>query len=353
MERKNRLSEIKYKMLSGEKVEIACFGDSITAGVTGTVKYSEYLQKTLRGIFNNERINVRNYGKGGQTSKGGLSVIREMITVQNQFDLVIVMYGINDTSTVVKDFTVQEHRDYMEQIVRHLTGYGLEVILMSSSITNGYEVPGMQHGGYAGFIRRRIKSMGLADVELANQYNLMHIDMAEEISAAVNSMFYTYSDIFNDAAHFNNTGYKLIADIVAKNLEWFCYRNVDRKNQRIQLTKSIYTINDIMEMEEDASATKIHFKMKKGDFLYFDFFNEVYGCRLELYGMKRSDGAELKISLDDRFVTVDFRGDETEAVVCTYDHLSYGYHRLTIDCAAIADETYAYPNYVKFINEWT
>ncbi|MBQ6876022.1 MAG: SGNH/GDSL hydrolase family protein [Lachnospiraceae bacterium] len=351
MIRENRLSEIKYKMLSGEKVEIVCFGDSVTAGQTGTVKYSEYLQDILRRIYHNDRINLSNFGKGGQTSKVGTTVIQEKITVPNQYDLAFVMYGINDTSTAVRSYTIQEHKEYMEQCISHLIEHGIEVILMSSSITYGYEDQGMQHGGYAGFIRRRIKSMGLADVELAKKYNLMHIDMAEEINAVVNAMFYSYRDLFNDGAHFKNTGYKLIADIVAKKLDWFCFRNDRCKNQRVQLTKSIYTIHEKMDMEEDDSVTGIHFKMKKGDRLYFDFINEVYGARLELYGMKARDGAKLVVWLDENPEMVDFSGDETEAMACAYDQLGYGYHRLVIDCMEMADETYAYPNYVKLVNE--
>jgi len=351
MIRENKLSEIKYKMLSGEKVEIVCFGDSITAGNTGTVKYSDYLQDILRRIYHNDRINLSNFGKGGQTSMGGAALIREKITAPNQYDLAFVMYGINDTSTILKNFTIQEHKEYMEQCICHLVEHGIEVILMSSSITCGYEDQGILHGGYASFIRRRIKSMGLADVELAKKYNLMHIDMAEEISAVVNAMFYSYRELFNDGAHFKNAGYKLIADIAAKKLDWFSFRNDRCKNRRIQLTKSIYTIHEKMDMEEDDSVTGIHFKMKKGDRLYFDFINEVYGARLELYGMKAWGGAKLAVWLDESPEMVDFSGDETEAMVCAYDDLAYGYHRLVIDCTEVAEETYAYPNYVILVNE--
>ena len=353
------LSEPLYKMLTNQSVNIYCFGDSTTAGAKANYPYTHYLQSKLRAIYSNDNINISNFGVNGRTSGGGLADVKNAFTdAATSCDIAIVMYGINDAAFSVANYSVNYHRTCMQIIVDYIKQFTKNIIICSSSITYGFlsrsetvkEKEGYEnYPDYNNFIMRHVRSMALADEELATKNGLKYIDLGAELMKAYNSGLIIQEEINADEAHFFDSGYNAFADIIANQLTPYSYKYNSGDSETVSLAKSIYTITNFKTYQSDSSSKKIHCRMSGTDYIHFDFFNMVKNCKIEIYGAKTSDGAVMTIKLDDNEISADFSGDEIESLICSYDGIGYGYHRLTVDCAAITNGTYANPSYVKFL----
>lgn len=103
------LTDIILKMSRGDEVNVSCYGDStyyghksgaIPLGTQTSRPAPMVLQDILRGYFNNNTINVRNFGVNGHRSSSRLSNWDDLMA-NDSADVVFINYGINDASNDV------------------------------------------------------------------------------------------------------------------------------------------------------------------------------------------------------------------------------------------------------------
>lgn len=103
------LTDIILKMSRGDEVNISCYGDStyyghksgaIPLGTQTSRPAPMVLQDILRSYFNNNNINVRNFGVNGHRSSSRLSNWDDLMA-NDSADVVFINYGINDASNDV------------------------------------------------------------------------------------------------------------------------------------------------------------------------------------------------------------------------------------------------------------
>jgi acyl-CoA thioesterase-1 len=101
---------------------IVCFGDSLTRGYGSTDEktYPYYLQQLVN-------VPVINKGINGNTSKGGLNIIDDILQFKNS--IVIVEFGANDFFQQVPIFQTKKN---MEQIIDKLKSANNIVVLVST-----------------------------------------------------------------------------------------------------------------------------------------------------------------------------------------------------------------------------
>ncbi len=113
--------------------EIACFGDSLTAGLglDAGQSYPDLLQRDLdrQGY----RYRVANFGVSGDTTQDGLA--RLSLVVADKPAIVVLELGANDG---LRGLPVDVTRDNLEQIVTALQGAGARVILAGMTLPPNY-----------------------------------------------------------------------------------------------------------------------------------------------------------------------------------------------------------------------
>ena len=113
--------------------EIACFGDSLTAGMglDPGQSFPDLLQRDLdrQGY----RYRVANFGVSGDTTQDGLA--RLSLVVADKPALVVLELGANDG---LRGLPVDVTRDNLEQIVTALQGAGARVILAGMTLPPNY-----------------------------------------------------------------------------------------------------------------------------------------------------------------------------------------------------------------------
>jgi len=189
-----------------ESVRIVCIGDSIT-GVYyhsgGMRAYPEMLQIALQKLHPKARINVRNAGISGDTSKGGLARL-ERDVLAHKPHLVTIMFGMNDLVRVpVADFIAN-----MTQIIQRCRATGAAVVLCTqNSIVDSPQRPVARLAEYSQAIRdlAKAESLGLADCFAAF-----------EAVRAKNAL--EWNLLLSDAIHPNMDGHKLFAETIAKTI---------------------------------------------------------------------------------------------------------------------------------------
>lgn len=113
--------------------EIACFGDSLTAGLglDPGQSFPDVLQKELdrRGY----RYHVVNFGVSGDTSQDGLA--RLSLVLADKPAIVILELGANDG---LRGQPVPVTRENLEQIITGLQGAGAKVVLAGITLPPNY-----------------------------------------------------------------------------------------------------------------------------------------------------------------------------------------------------------------------
>jgi len=128
-----RLPALLSKMQNGDSVKIACYGNSITYGVSvskGTQvnhPYPKKLQNLLRSNFKNDNINVLNRGNSGWTAEMGKNDLNSQVLAE-EVDFVIIMFGIND---YFQGYSVESFKKNISSMCDSFRNAGVDVMLMS------------------------------------------------------------------------------------------------------------------------------------------------------------------------------------------------------------------------------
>jgi acyl-CoA thioesterase-1 len=175
---------------------IACFGDSITAGlgVDPTVNYPADLQHELdtRGY----RYRVANLGVSGETTKDGLERVSQVLA--RKPDLVIVEFGGNDG---LRGLPAEESQKNLLGIVSALRRGGTKVLLVAITLPKQY---GPDY----------ISRFEAIYPTIAKQANVPLLGFAQFSKG----MFAEPSNVQDDGIHPTAAGDAIIAKNVANNL---------------------------------------------------------------------------------------------------------------------------------------
>ena len=177
-------SKISCSKNNQTKIEhIVCFGDSLTYGYGATAgqTYPYFLQQLTN-------LPVINKGFNGNTSRGALNIIDDILQFRNS--IVIVEFGAND---FFQQVPILQTKNNMEQIVDKLKSVNDIVVLVSTEDT-------------------QMKQLYIMLKSLAKEKNVLFIDgMLNEI--------WNNRNLFSDKVHPNSKGYKIIADKIYKNIK--------------------------------------------------------------------------------------------------------------------------------------
>jgi len=166
------------------KIEhIVCFGDSLTKGygATGEQSYPYFLQKLTD-------LPVINKGLNGNTSRGGLNIIDDVLQFKNS--IVIVEFGAND---FFQQVPILQTKQNMEQIIDKLKSANNIVVLVSTE-------------------DKQMKQLYVMLKSLAKEKKVLFID-------GILNEIWNNRELFSDQIHPNSKGYKLIADKIYKNIK--------------------------------------------------------------------------------------------------------------------------------------
>lgn len=205
------LRTLRYRYLP---ILLKFLGDSLTYGsdvtnsrpgtngsdiTRATTTYPEAVMEYLNQVYINAnlegRISIDNLGYPGDWAPKGY----ERNATKSTADLTIIMYGTNDSRRASYEDAgkVDVYLYWLEQIVIRELLWGNPVLLMTPPKTQNLDIQ-------VDAFREGIK--GLAD-----KYNIPLLDATQ--------IFESYSaNIYSDATHFHDTGYKVLGSRVAASL---------------------------------------------------------------------------------------------------------------------------------------
>jgi len=166
------------------KIEhIVCFGDSLTYGYGATAgqTYPYFLQQMTD-------IPVINKGFNGNTSRGGLNIIDDILQFKNS--IVIVEFGAND---FFQQVPISKTKENMEQIVDKLKSANNIVVLVSTE-------------------DKQMNQLYVMLKSLAKEKKVLFID-------GILNEIWNNRNLFSDRIHPNSKGYKSVADKIYKNIK--------------------------------------------------------------------------------------------------------------------------------------
>ena len=165
------------------KIEhIVCFGDSLTKGYgAGEQSYPYFLQQLTN-------IPVINKGLNGNTSRGGLNIIDDILQFKNS--IVIVEFGAND---FFQQVPISKTKENMEQIVDKLKSADNIVVLASTE-------------------DKQMNQLYVMLKSLAKEKKVLFID-------GILNEIWNNRNLFSDRIHPNSKGYKSVADKIYKNIK--------------------------------------------------------------------------------------------------------------------------------------
>jgi acyl-CoA thioesterase I len=174
--------------------EIACFGDSLTAGFgleTGQ-SYPDVLQAELdrQGY----RYRVVNFGVSGDTTQDGLARLRMVLVDKPR--IVVLELGANDG---LRGQPVEAIKQNLAQLIEGLQGSGAKVVLAGMTLPPNY--------GPA-----YIEKFRAAYTDLSRRYNLVSIPFLLQGVGGNNSLMQ------RDGLHPNAEGARIVAATVLKTL---------------------------------------------------------------------------------------------------------------------------------------
>ena len=189
--------EIKAGFEAGRYRTIVAFGDSIVEGYRQPEGWPEILGRDLSLQF--EGVRVLNAGRSGDTAADGLARIRKEVLEQKP-DLVLISFGLNDMKN---GLSVDSFAAALNEVVDGISGTGaLPVLLTTTRLQKGTSmVARVNPGPFNEAIRA-----------LARERTISLIDVNEEFKR------YNTRTYLQDAAHPNEKGYQVLADIIREGL---------------------------------------------------------------------------------------------------------------------------------------
>jgi len=219
-----RFDKTIAKLKSGEKTKIVLFGDSISTGcnASGTPaggKVSPYMpsfDSMVASFLTNEynaNVEVVNNSKGGMDVYWARSNIVEKV-VDEQPDLAIIAFGMNDGSKSVESF-IGAIKDIINTINYNLPD--TEIMLIGTMLPN-YEAGGGWYGNQQYF--------AAAQIELEDEYDYVSVANVTEMHDAMFKAGKRYRDVTaNNINHPNDFVVRLYAQVILKTLAGKDYCN--------------------------------------------------------------------------------------------------------------------------------
>ncbi len=188
-----------------KELSIVCYGDSITYGYTPftgqKVKnpYPETLASLLQKNRNGKPVTVLNEGVPGWTTENAVLFIENRV-LQHNPDLVILMFGINDS---IQKIGVEKYRQGMIQIIRRLKKENIKILLLSPTPILSWK-------------NEELKPYTKRAVDIAMDENIAFVDIHTHFME-------NYSEderriMLPDTVHFKDQYYPMIAQIIMGSL---------------------------------------------------------------------------------------------------------------------------------------
>ena len=194
-------------------MRICCIGDSLTEGDYGVFgkrgianvhneNYPYFLEKSLG-------CEVLNYGKCGYTSTSYLKYYNEGKADVTGADIILIMLGSNGGLNPEKE--IQGNDDY-KKLISLLKADAPQAKIVLITPPHVTENPEYSNCGY---INNVLKARAYVKI-LAEKYNLPLIDLGsfEEFNKETEEIYQS-----NDGLHFNEKGYKVMAEFIEKELK--------------------------------------------------------------------------------------------------------------------------------------
>jgi lysophospholipase L1-like esterase len=223
------IAKVLNKFNNKEPVTIVCKGDSMTYGFVGGTQtvnnYPKVLQDKLRMIYGYNEIYVINSGVPGATATNGLSDFQPSVIVHNP-DLVIIMYGLNDTQSQSFD----TFSDNLNEMCKLCLNNDIEVVLCTPT------------QAFMGAKRNDIINFSEKVRQIAILNTTSFVNMFEEFRL-LNESNYIPLNILGDDTHLRAEDYYILADIILANvLVPFTITNV--KNELIvpATSNNVFTV---------------------------------------------------------------------------------------------------------------
>ena len=196
------LADVVSRMKKGEKVQISCFGDSITAGTglrSTEKRYATLIGEMLSAKFKNNRIKSDCVAVGGARTKDSIAWMDRDFT-KGTPDVATMLIGYNNRSG---GQTAEMYKTQLEIWVKHIlarTNGKCAILLIPS-------VPGVPRW-YAQ------DDMAKATYEVAAKYNCTIVPI-EKVIKKIGAHEYR-SKYLCDGVHPNQAGHKLFAEEIVK-----------------------------------------------------------------------------------------------------------------------------------------
>ncbi len=198
--------KVRRKLISGEKVRVVCFGDSVT-GVyyhTGSRRaYTDMLGIALRRGSPRAKVEMINAGISGHTTVNALARIDHDVLAHKP-DVVTVMFGLNDMTRV----PLETYRTNLKTIVAKCRAIGSEVVLATPNnvVTTGSR-PTQKLIQYCDVVR-----------EVGRDLAVPVCDCYRELAAVRVNHSFNWQLLMSDAIHPNMAGHQRLATALAQTI---------------------------------------------------------------------------------------------------------------------------------------
>lgn len=207
------------KLKGGEKVNLVCLGDSISAGWSASgyqycniepycPPYFNLVSDFLAEHFKNDNVDAANFSVGGMCSDWGAAPAQIKSVADAEPDLLILAFGMNDG--VSNGLSVAQYQENMLKIIDGVRAVrpSVEIVLVSPMLPNA-EVSGMLVNQYNYVnalkqIETERENTALADVATAS-FELLQRKKFRDLSA-------------NNVNHPNDFLHRVYAQVVVKTI---------------------------------------------------------------------------------------------------------------------------------------
>ncbi len=193
----SRIAKVMEKGRKGEDITVAMLGGSITQGsLSSTPKtcYAYHVYEWWKNQFKDSKITYVNAGIGGTTSQFGVARVESDLLKYNA-DFVIVEYSVND---VESDLFKETYESLIRKILTYPNEPGV-LIVNNVQYNDGVNAQNIHNA-------------------IGKYYDLPMVSMKNSIYQEVETGRLKKEEITPDDLHPNDTGHKLIGDIISNML---------------------------------------------------------------------------------------------------------------------------------------
>ena len=324
------LANTYKKLTQDKKLNVGYIGGSVTngAGSTKGNSWREITTKWLKSTYPNATINEINAAINGTGSLWGLMRLEKDLLNHNP-DLVFVEFAINDVYTGSQKIQAAANIDAMiRKINEHNPETDIIVVLVTDEANSKSDY-----------------SVKQGHREVAEYYGVPCIDIGNALVAEMNKTGNLWDKYFIDNLHPNDTGYKVYADEIEKNLKDLLNEGKSKAPKKHDI-KGMYAVTNPYKTLKRVDISKIgdekwrysqkttfgygtteYISPKEGAKLNFEFEGATLAgfCRVK-------KGCQLKITVDGTEINYIEQGaDDSFADTILLDNLTPGKHKVTIE----------------------